>query len=468
GTGDRLTRADLEADLADVHERRGRPKEAGPWRDKAAADYRAVLDDPKTARPGSGALAAFWRLQQLYQRASPVAQALRLTQDLAEQETGGLLGPRLHAEQGRLQVFRGEFAASRQLLAGAVAALEAQAPPNLVELPPALLNLAVAELATGARPKAEAAGRRCLDLYREFHLPDDLVLVEAYNLLGTCAAQDGDYARAAGHFREGVGRCDGLGPAADPSRSNLLLNLALLHKAQGDTERAVAVCREARVVYRRFAAPDSLGFAALDAALAALLAAQARLAEANTLADEVVRLCHQHNVRGGPLLIVARHCQALHHLQRRDFPAAEQAWREVDRLHGPKSPLRPRTLNYQAPARECQGQWAAAATLYGEARKLQEQSPRAFPVTHFTTLWRLAALADRAGRKAEARALLEAAVAVVEKARLRTYGDAQQRAGFFAPVAPAFEELGGRGGRDGGGAGAGGGPPRRRTRPPPA
>src|SRR5262245_17910798 len=30
GTGDRLTRADLEADLADVHERRGRPKEAGP------------------------------------------------------------------------------------------------------------------------------------------------------------------------------------------------------------------------------------------------------------------------------------------------------------------------------------------------------------------------------------------------------------------------------------------------------
>ena len=38
-------------------------------------------------------------------------------------------------------------------------------------------------------------------------------------------------------------------------------------------------------------------------------------------------------------------------------------------------------------------------------------------------------------------ALLEDAVKVVENARLRTYGDAQQRAAFFAQFAPAFEQL---------------------------
>src|SRR5262249_55191984 len=44
-------------------------------------------------------------------------------------------------------------------------------------------------------------------------------------------------------------------------------------------------------------------------------------------------------------------------------------------------------------------------------------------------------------QRTEARAVLSEAVAVTERARLRTYGDAQQRAAFFAQFEPGFEQL---------------------------
>jgi CHAT domain-containing protein/tetratricopeptide (TPR) repeat protein len=442
--GDRLTRADLLCERADVVERQGRGEEATSLRRQADREYRAVLEDPRAGHSEvAGALAAYWKLQLLYQRTSQYDKALELTQDQAGQWTGSLLEPRLHAEQGRLQVLLGEFVPSRELLDNAVRHLETQSPPNLVELPPALLNLAVAELATdrGRRAQAEKRGQHCLDLYRAHRLPGDLVLVETYNLLGTCAAQDGDYTGAINHFRDGVALCRELGPGADPPRCNLLLNMALLHKAQDDLGRALDVCQEARDVYQGFAAPDPLGLAALNAACAAQLAAQARFPEANDVAGKVLELCARRNVRKGALVSTARHCQALFHLHRRQFTEAEKAWREVEELQGPRSSLRPRTLNYLALTRECQGQFDEAEQLYREALELEGQDPGAFPVTHFTTLWRLASSAGRHNRPAEARALLEQAVGVVEKARLRTYGDAPQRAAFFAQFAPGFDQL---------------------------
>src|SRR5262249_10811874 len=151
--------------------------------------------------------------------------------------------------------------ASCKLLARAVGDLEDQSPPNLVELPAALLNLGVAELATGGRVRAEAAGRRCLALDRKHRLAGGLGLGGTHNRLGTCAAQDGDYARAIGEFRAGTALCARLGNAADGQHSNLLLNIALLHKAQGDLEKSLVACGEARAVYQRFAAKDALGFA---------------------------------------------------------------------------------------------------------------------------------------------------------------------------------------------------------------
>ena len=41
-----------------------------------------------------------------------------------------------------------------------------------------------------------------------------MVLVDTYNLLGTCAAQNGQYARAIAHYREALARSEKLGPAA--------------------------------------------------------------------------------------------------------------------------------------------------------------------------------------------------------------------------------------------------------------
>src|SRR5262249_19806670 len=148
--GDRLTRADLCAELAEGLARQGREAEALCLRHLAIQEYRAVLEDPRGGRPEvAGALTAFWKLQLLCQRTTQYDQALKLIQDQAGQWPGSLIEPRLHAEEGRLQVLRGVYGPSRLLLEGVVRELESQSPLNLVELPPALLNLAVAELATG-------------------------------------------------------------------------------------------------------------------------------------------------------------------------------------------------------------------------------------------------------------------------------------------------------------------------------
>jgi hypothetical protein len=447
---DRLTRADLACELAAVLERQeGLAKAAQRVWEKAGADYEVVW---KERRSQAGALAVFWRLQGLYQRTNQYRQALRLTESAAGEWGGPLLDPRLKAERGRLKaILEKDRGPARRLLRGAVENLERQRPVNLVELPRALLTLGAVELAGGARDEAERLGKRGLRLYQEYRLPDDLVLVEAYNLLGTCAALSGDYAAGIDLYRKGAQRCARLGPAADLLHSGLRVNLALLLKAQGDQDQALLECQQARAIYQRAAGRDAPGLAAFDTAQAAILAAQVKIEDANRLAGEVLRVCARHELPEGNLLkSIARHCQALHRLYHKDFAQAERAWREVQELlGGVKSPLWSRTLYYLALTQECKGEFARAEALYREARQVHKADPLALPVTHFMTLWRLAELANRRKQNPAASELLEEAVLVVEQARLRTYGDAEKRARYFGQFAPAFERLVEWGVRDG-------------------
>jgi CHAT domain-containing protein/tetratricopeptide (TPR) repeat protein len=441
----RLTRGDLEAALARALEKQDRRTDAHELWDKAAADYTAVLKDPGAGKPeAAGAIAAFWRLERLFQRNNQYQRALRLSVRQGESWAAeALLGPRMKLEQGGLEVLLGGAAKARGLLRVAVAELERHDPVNLTELPPALNNLAVVELATEDPARAEQLGQKALTLYRRHRLPDDLVVVETLNLLGSCAAQHGDYAVAIEHFRDGVGRCEKLGAAADPPRCNLLLNVALLHKAQGDLAESLAVCKQAEAVFGRFAEPNALGFAAFAAAQANLYAALSRVAEADAHGARVLKVCRKHGVTGGPLVVTAKHCRALRLLGQRDLTAAAATFDEVRTLQE-KEKLKllvPRTLNYLGLTEECRGDPDKAESFYRQAKAQQRDNPRAFPITRFITLWRLANMVDRRGRGAEARALLNEAVAGVEEARLRTYGDAKQRAAFFAQAAPAFDQL---------------------------
>src|SRR5262249_56908302 len=143
----------------------------------------------------------------------------------------------------------GPAAAPRPRWRVRVAELERQGPPNLVDRPRALNNLAVIEQATGGLDRAEALARRCLGLYREHRLPDDLVVVEAHNVLGACAAARGEYALAIERYRAGSALCGRLGRAAASPRCNLLLNVALLHRSQGDVDEAARPCAPAPAAY---------------------------------------------------------------------------------------------------------------------------------------------------------------------------------------------------------------------------
>lgn len=74
-----------------------------------------------------------------------------------------------------MQVLLGAYPQARAALRMAVTGLGQQKPLNLIEFPRALNNLAIVELAADERQKAEELGKRCLGLYQEFRLPEDLL-----------------------------------------------------------------------------------------------------------------------------------------------------------------------------------------------------------------------------------------------------------------------------------------------------
>jgi tetratricopeptide (TPR) repeat protein len=450
---DALTRGYLAHDLANLLEpQKDRAADAKEWLARAIASYNTVLHDGQAGQPGvAGAVSAFWKLQTIYERGTQFSRALKLATTQAEEWSGAfLIQPRLRTEQGSLELVQGAAARARPLLRTAVANLEQQEPPNLVELPRAFNNLAVAEVATGEADRAETAARKNQALYRRYELADDVLLAETHEVLGDCAALRGDYPLAIDRYRKGIEMCRRLGAAADPLQSNLLLDIALLLKGQGDLEEALRYCKEAEETFGRFASADDLGWAAFDAARVNLLLSEGKLTDVPDLSRHILTLCDKYEIRQGALVVTAHHGLGLHHLEAREVAAAEKELRTVLALQEEdKSPLRPRTLNYLGMAAEVDRRPAEGERLYRQAAALQKDNPRAFPATHYITLWRLAAVLDQKGERKEPRALLEEAMRVVETARLQTYGDGGQRAVFFAQFEPAYEQLLDRSLRDG-------------------
>jgi CHAT domain-containing protein len=445
GAAGRRLQGELTEELAEQVALQGRKEEAGRLRRQAAEAYAGALAAAGKGRSASAeAVIAFWHLQKLYQKMSQYPQALLLAETQAGHWAGStMLDPRLVSELGFLRGLRGASAGARDALRGAVAELESQSPANLLDLPRALTNLAAVEEATGDVQRAEELAKRCLELYHRHSLPQDLVVVEAHNVLGDCCVESGRNAAAVEQFRAGADLCERLGREADAPRCNLLLNLALLYKSQAEFAPATRVCAEARNTYRRLPGWDPLGLGAFDAAMAGLYATQGKLDDAYSLVPALQQTCARYALTGGPIKVAALNCQGLYLLARRDFAGAVAAWEELRRIQEKEKQalLLPRTLNYLGLAAELQGRLADAEAFYGRARDLQRGNPRAFPVTQFITLWRLAGLARRRGQRAEARGLLEQAVGMIEAARLQIFGAGEQRSGYYSQFAPGFEQL---------------------------
>lgn len=435
--------ADLEAERSEILQLRKKGKESKVWRDRAIEHYQQAFQKPDTiAAQGSSPVLVFWKLQNLIQASQQFRKALELTQTQAEQWAGGsLLSTKLHTEQGSLLYLLGVTKTSRQVLRDAVDALERQRPMNLIELPRAYINLAAVEASATDLQNAERLIDKTLDLYAQHSLPDDAVIVEACNLRGSVLAQRGDFSKAIKYFREGLDRCTMTSFEAPLQRSNLLLNIALLHKSQGELPEAIKLCTEALEEFEKIADPDALGFAAFDAGLANMYLAQNQLAKAYERTQRIARLCQLHAIDRGPLVVTSRHIQAIQALGKRDLGAADDLWRELLEIQEREDQtlLVPRTLNYLGLTAELRKDNGAAEGFYRRALKLQTNNQRAYPATQFITLWRLANVI-KDDRPADAQKHLDHAIQIVEKARLRTFGDAQQRATFFAQFGPAFEQ----------------------------
>src|SRR5262249_51768807 len=160
----------------------------------------------------------------------------------------------------------------------------------------------------------------------------------------------------------------------DRLHGNLLLNLAILLKSQGEVVEASKLLARARNLYEQNAPADALGLAAFDAAEVNLLVAQTKFPEARDRAVRLQALCEKHEVKGGILLVTAGHARGLYHLQRREFKEADAAWAETRAIQEREKQrlLLPRTVFYQGYSRELQGDAKGAEALYFEALGMQK------------------------------------------------------------------------------------------------
>lgn len=451
----RLGGGDILADWAQAASAAGRLTEAEKLRDEAATEYRTALDTPSDNPDAGGPLAAFIRLQMLTRSARQFRQALDVTLNAGERWSGDpLLEARLKSDRGGLELMTSAYQTARKSLSVALADLDAADPPNLRVLPKVLVNLATAELGCGSPERADTLLARCVELYSKHKLPADAVRVECDYLLGVSAARRGEFAAAMTHFRAGLARCDSVGRSAEAVRFNLWLNVALIHKDQGDADTAGESLKKAAGVLAEFAEPDELSAALIDAVRADLFLSHGQIAPALALVPKLESACTKHGYRAGYLWATARHVRALDLLVKKQIPEAEKLWRELaDTQRKEGGVLLARTLNFLGVCAELRGQNSEAGKWFEEARTFQAERPRCPPVTRAITLWRLAVLADKAGRKDEAKKLLNEVFDVADRARLNTFGEAAQRAQFFAQFTPAFELLATWCARDGDGEG---------------
>jgi CHAT domain-containing protein/tetratricopeptide (TPR) repeat protein len=429
--------------------------EAARLRAEAATEYRAAIDAPSDNPDTGGPLAAFVRLQALTRSAKQFRMALDVTRDAGERWSGdALVDGRLKSDLGGLELMTSAYQTARKSLAQALVDLDAAEPPNLRALPKVLVNLATAELACDTPEKADPLLARCAELYRKHKLPPDPVRAECDYLLGAASARRGEFAQAMDHFRAGLALCDTVGRSADAVKFNLWLNVALIHKEQGDAVSAGEALMKAAGVLSGFTEPDDLSAALIDAVRADLFLSQGSIGPALALVPNLEAACAKQEHRSGYLWATAKHVRALDLLARKDPTGAERVWTEladVQRKEG--HVLYARTLNFLGICAELRGRTADAVERFKEARAFQAARPRCPPVTRAITLWRLAVLTDKAGRKEEARKLLTEVFDVADRARLNTFGEAAQRAQFFAQFAPAFELLASWCTRDGDGEG---------------
>ncbi|MBM3979701.1 MAG: CHAT domain-containing protein, partial [Planctomycetes bacterium] len=417
--------------------------DAPDLRARAAAEYRAALAAPSDDPDAGGPLAAFVRLQALTRSARDFKQALVLTTSAGERWSGDqLVDGRIRSDRGGLQLITSDYQKARESLASALADLDRAEPPNLRALPKVLVNLATAELACDAGDRADPLLVRCAALYAKHALPADAVRVECDYLQGVAAARKGDFARAMTLFRAGLDRAAAVGRAADPVRFNLSLNVALIHKEQGDAPAALDALKKAAAVLVAFPEPDDASAALVDAVRADLYLSQGQVAPALELVPALEAVCAKYGYRKGYLWATAKHVRALDRLAQKDAPGAEAIWTElaeVQRAEG--HVLLARTLNFLGICADLRGRPADAGKRFEEARAFQAARPRCPPVTRAITLWRLAVLADKGGKKGEAKKLLAEVFDLADRARVNTFGEAAQRAQFFAQFAPAFEQL---------------------------
>ncbi len=448
----RLIAGDILAEWSVATRDAGYHTDATRLRDQAAAEYRAAIDDPDAG----GQLAAFVRLQSITRAGRHFPEALQVaTTAGARWSRDPLVDARLKADRGSLELMTSAYPAARTSLAAALKELDATEPPNLRALPKLLVNLATAELACETPEKADSHLARCREIYRKQKLPADAVRVECDYVAGVAAARRGDYGRAMAHFRDGLALCAVVGTDADPVRFNLALNVALIHKEQGDTGEAAKWLKQARIVLATFPEPDPTSAALIDAVRADLLVTQGDIVSALALIPTIEAVCEKTNQRGGYLWGTAKHVRALAALTRdKDISRAETIWTELAAVQRKEEHiLYARTLNFLGICAELQRHTVNAMKRFEEARAFQAVHPHSPPVTRAITLWRLAALNDSTGRKPEAKKLLEEMFDVADRARVGTFGAAAQRAQFFAQFAPAFEQLASWYARDGEGEG---------------
>ncbi len=443
----RLPVGDILTDWSHAAQRSGDRKEAGRLRMLAAAEFQAIIAD--TEKPSTdqndreSPFVAFVKLQQLSRSAREFQQALALAREADERWAGDtIVDSRISADRGMMELISSSYPIARNLLRKSLREHDAAEIQDVRGIVIVLVNLAAADLALGESLEAERLINRVVTTYKTRNLPDDEVRAEAEYLAGVADMMRGGYADAIAHFRFGLEVCERAGPNTDPIRFNLWLNTALIHKEQGDTALSSESLAQAAIVLSRFAEPGDISVGFIAAVRADLDLVLGNIPSAVKRIPEIEKAIQTNGVTGGFLIATAQHVRAMDHLSRREYQPAEKIFSaEVIRQRQDKHILLARSLNYLGIVCELQGRPDEAKNHFEEALKFQSDRPRCPPVTRCITYWRLSVLEDREGNYDRAKQLAMEVFEVADQARLNTFGEAAQRASFYAQFNPVFEQL---------------------------
>lgn len=306
-----------------------------------------------------------------------------------------------------------------------------------------LLRLAALHRSQGDLAGSEQWLRQAISLSETAFAPDDEDRVVAQKQLAALLPSAGRFREALELNQKLLDEATTRGAAADRTRADVLLNMAVIQLQQGSNDEAQRRADEALHLMQSIHGTDSWQLAAVFNVLAAIASDRGQDQQAIAHAEKVWTLCEQHDRSNHVDAATAQQWLGALNARRQHHAEAFRHWRfAADIFRSLGQPAREAHVLSLIGGLALQNddQDFAASALNDAEALLRGQSQS--PLTRYVVSAHQALRHHRNGDHEQAIRLLQQSLEVAEWSRHETAGAAEAgRARFFAKFAPAFERL---------------------------